>query len=182
MAKSLSSGQSAMADYYRVLARAVSELATNNAHARQELYEHARTVLVAHLDTSNLKRSTQEKNKGTDGIRNGRPKSGGEIPVKVSGLGSLASVPPARAFGVAVKTTKSLPCTIWWSSGHCKVLPSPRSHACSSAKCLAPPCAADVAIEVLVFNGTRMKALSEKIRSYALNGASDAANPSLINL
>ena len=50
-----------MAHYYRVLDRAVSGLATNNARARQELYEHARTVLVAHLDRSNLKRSTQEK-------------------------------------------------------------------------------------------------------------------------
>jgi hypothetical protein len=39
----------AMAEYYPILARAVSGLATNNAQTRQELYEHARTVLVAQL-------------------------------------------------------------------------------------------------------------------------------------
>ena len=36
-----------MADYYPILARAVSGLATNNAQTRQKLYEHARRVLVA---------------------------------------------------------------------------------------------------------------------------------------
>ena len=38
-----------MADYFPILARAVSGLATNNAQTRQELYKHARTVLVAQL-------------------------------------------------------------------------------------------------------------------------------------
>lgn len=38
-----------MVEYYPVLARAVSGLATNSAQARQELFEHARTVLIAHL-------------------------------------------------------------------------------------------------------------------------------------
>ena len=33
-----------MADYYPILARAVSRLATNNVN-RQELYEHARAIL-----------------------------------------------------------------------------------------------------------------------------------------
>ena len=47
-------------DYYPALERAVSGLATNNARARQELYEHARKVLVTHLNRSNLKRSPQE--------------------------------------------------------------------------------------------------------------------------
>jgi hypothetical protein len=39
-----------MADYYPVLARAVSSLATNTAQARQKLYEHARSVLHKYLD------------------------------------------------------------------------------------------------------------------------------------
>ena len=38
-----------MADYYPILARAVSGLEVNSAQARQEIYEHARTVLIAHL-------------------------------------------------------------------------------------------------------------------------------------
>ena len=42
-----------MADYYPVLARAVSRLATNTDDARQELYEHARSVLNKYLDRSN---------------------------------------------------------------------------------------------------------------------------------
>jgi hypothetical protein len=49
-----------MADYYPVLARAVSRLAVNNAQTRQELYEHSRTVLFAELERNNAeKRSTQ---------------------------------------------------------------------------------------------------------------------------
>ena len=48
-----------MADYYPVLARAISRLAINNAQTRQELYEHARTVLVAELERNNPERSTQ---------------------------------------------------------------------------------------------------------------------------
>jgi hypothetical protein len=36
-----------MANYYSILARAVSRLATNNAQTRQELYEHARAILIA---------------------------------------------------------------------------------------------------------------------------------------
>ena len=38
-----------MADYYSILARAVSRLATNNAQTRQELYEYARAILIAQL-------------------------------------------------------------------------------------------------------------------------------------
>ena len=47
-----------MADYYSILARAVSRLATNNAQTRQELYEHARAILIAHLDRSDPKKSS----------------------------------------------------------------------------------------------------------------------------
>jgi hypothetical protein len=38
-----------MDDYYSILARAVSRLATNSAQVRQELYEHARTVFTTQL-------------------------------------------------------------------------------------------------------------------------------------
>lgn len=49
-----------MADYYPILARAVSKLEINNAQARQELYEHARTILIAHLDRTDPKKSSLE--------------------------------------------------------------------------------------------------------------------------
>lgn len=39
-----------MVDYYSILAPAVSGLATNSAQGRQELFEHARTILIAHLN------------------------------------------------------------------------------------------------------------------------------------
>lgn len=38
-----------MDNYYSILARAVSRLATNSVQVRQELYEHARTVFTAQL-------------------------------------------------------------------------------------------------------------------------------------
>ena len=47
-------------DYYSILARAIWRLATNNTQARQELYEQARAILVAHLDRSGPQISTQE--------------------------------------------------------------------------------------------------------------------------
>jgi hypothetical protein len=48
-----------MTDYYPVLARAVSRLAVNNAQTRQDMYEHARMVLIAELERNKPERSTQ---------------------------------------------------------------------------------------------------------------------------
>ena len=48
-----------MADYYPLLSRAVSRLAVNNAQTRQELYECARSVLVAELERNIPERSPQ---------------------------------------------------------------------------------------------------------------------------
>ena len=51
--------QSALADYYPLLSRAVSRLTVNHAQSRQELYEYARKVLVAELERNNPGRSPQ---------------------------------------------------------------------------------------------------------------------------
>ena len=57
--KPLSRRQSALADYYPLLSRAVSRLTVNNAQTRQGLYEYARKVLVAELERNNPERSPQ---------------------------------------------------------------------------------------------------------------------------
>jgi hypothetical protein len=57
--KPLSRRQSALADYYPLLSRAVSRLTVNHAQTRQELYEYARKVLVAELERSIPGRSPQ---------------------------------------------------------------------------------------------------------------------------
>jgi hypothetical protein len=49
-----------MADYYPILALAVSRLATNNAQARQSVYEYARKFIVAHMDRCDPQRSADE--------------------------------------------------------------------------------------------------------------------------
>jgi hypothetical protein len=45
-------------DFYSVIARAIASLAENGAHARQLVYDHARTVLVRHLRNLNSGLST----------------------------------------------------------------------------------------------------------------------------
>lgn len=48
-------GEDRMADYYSVLARAVVNLETGDANAREELYERARSIIVAELRKQNPK-------------------------------------------------------------------------------------------------------------------------------
>src|SRR5215471_16359827 len=57
--KPFSRRQSALADYFPLLSRAVSRLTVNNAQTRQGLYEYARKVLVAELERNNPERSPQ---------------------------------------------------------------------------------------------------------------------------
>lgn len=49
------SGDDRMADYYSVLARAVVGLETEDAAAREELYERARSIIIAELRKQNPK-------------------------------------------------------------------------------------------------------------------------------
>ena len=49
-----------MADYYPVLARAVSRLAINDAQARREVYERAQTIVIAELRRQDLQISAPE--------------------------------------------------------------------------------------------------------------------------
>ncbi len=49
-----------MADYYPVLARAVSRLAINDAQARREVYERAQTIVIAELRRQDPRKSAPE--------------------------------------------------------------------------------------------------------------------------
>ena len=49
-----------MADYYPVLARAVSRLAINDAEARREVYERAQTIVIAELRRQDPRKSAPE--------------------------------------------------------------------------------------------------------------------------
>ena len=49
-----------MAHYYSALVRTVSRLANNDPEARQQLYEHARSNIVAQLHIRDLRISEQE--------------------------------------------------------------------------------------------------------------------------
>jgi hypothetical protein len=49
-----------MADYYPVLARAVSRLAINDAQARREIYERAQTIVIAELRRQDPQKSAPE--------------------------------------------------------------------------------------------------------------------------
>src|ERR1700720_1081278 len=49
-----------MADYCPALSRAISSLPDNNTPARQELYEHARSILIEQLRRHALQKSEQE--------------------------------------------------------------------------------------------------------------------------
>jgi len=49
-----------MADYYPILARAVSRLAINDAQARREVYERAQTIVIAELRRQDPRKSAPE--------------------------------------------------------------------------------------------------------------------------
>jgi hypothetical protein len=108
-----------MADYYSVLARAVVNLETEDAAAREELYERARSIIVAELRKQNPRISaltvTREQAALEAAIRrietelqhkarDGDHKSGAyqkAVPAEAERLGNMPKALAAMLFGTA---------------------------------------------------------------------------------